>query len=72
MMLVFTLVIAAAIVLNTAPAGSSCFYGFAFIFGPLLYALAVWIAVVFVCIFALAAIEILAFIVDGGMRLLLP
>jgi hypothetical protein len=27
---------------------------------------------VFVCIFALAAIEILAFIVDGGMRLLLP
>ena len=72
MMLVLTLMIAAAVVFNTVPAGISCFYGFTFIFGPLLYFLAVWIAVVFVCIFALAAIEIIAFIVDGGMRLLLP
>ncbi len=69
MMLVFTLVIAAAVVHNTAPAGIPCF---TFIFGSLLYSLAVWIAVAFACILALAAIEILAFIVHGGMRLLLP
>ncbi len=73
MMLVFTLMIAAAVVFNTvpAPAGIFCFYGFAFIFWSLLYFLAVWIAVVFVFILALAAIEILAFIMGGRMRVLL-
>jgi hypothetical protein len=74
MMLVFTLLIAAAVVFSTvpAPAGIFCSYGFTFIFGPLLYFLAVWIGVVFAFVLALAAIEILAFIVGGGMRLLLP
>ena len=71
MMLVLTLMIAAAVVFNTVPAGISCFYGFTFIFGPLLYFLAVWVAVVFAFILALAAIEILAFIMGGWMRLLL-
>jgi hypothetical protein len=74
MMLVLTLMIAAAVVFNTvpAPAGIFCFYGFTFIFGPLLYFLAVWIGVVFAFVLTLAAIEILAFIVGGWMRLLLP
>lgn len=69
MMLVFTLMIAAAVVCQTVPASAGC--GFTFIFGPLLYFLAVWIAVVFSFILALVAIEILAFITGGGMRLLL-
>jgi hypothetical protein len=72
MMLVFTLMIAAAVVSNTVPAlaGISCFC--AYTFGSILYFLAVWIAVVFAFILALAAIEIFAFIVGSGMRLLLP
>ena len=69
MMLVLTLMIAAAVVCQTVPAWAGC--GFAFLFGPLLYFLAVWIAVVFAFILALAAIEILAFIMGGWMRLLL-
>lgn len=73
-MLALTLLIAAAVVYHTipAPAGIFCFYGLAFMFGPLLYLLAVWIGVVFAFILALTAIELLALIVGGVARLVLP
>lgn len=73
-MLVLTILIAAAVVFHTmpAPAGISCVYGFAFLFGPLAYALSVWVAVVVAFVLALLVIELLAVIVGCGMRLILP
>lgn len=74
MMLVLTILIAAAVVHHTipAPAGMSCVYGFALLFGPLAYALSVWIALVIAFVLALLAIELLALIVGGVGRMLVP
>lgn len=70
MMLVFTLLIAAAIVFNTAP--GPCVHGLALVFGPLAYALSVWVAVMFAFVISLVVIELLALIVGGVARLVLP
>lgn len=67
-MLVLTLLIAAAVVYHTMPAAS----GVSFFFGPLVYAVSVWLGVLGAFLTALLAIELLAFIVGGGMRLILP
>lgn len=71
MMLVFSVLIAAAVAYHTMPPGA-CVYGLAFVLGPVLYVISVWIAVIFAIIVPLAIIELVAFMVGGVMRLLLP
>ena len=70
MMLVFSVLITAAVVIHTVPKGA-CVSGFLFVFGPVLYVLSVWLTVIFAIILALAVIEIVAFMVGEGMRMLL-
>lgn len=67
-MLALTLLIAAAVVYQTMPAAT----GVPFFLGPLVYAASVWLGIFGAFLTALLAIELLAFIVGGGMRLILP
>ncbi len=67
-MLVPTVLIAAAVVYHTVPASS----GVSFLFGPVMYALSVWVAVVLAFVASLVVIELLALIAGGVAKLLLP